>query len=43
MGDAPPEPDPLEEEPPPAPEVEKKPKRGQDSPKNKEDPGDLDI
>lgn len=41
--DAPPEPHPQEEAQPEAPAVEKKPKRGQDSPKNKEDPSDLVI
>lgn len=41
--DNPPEPNPQEEAQPEAPAVEKKPKRGQDSPKNKEDPSDLVI
>lgn len=43
VDDAPPEPNPQEEAQPEAPAVEKKPKRGQDSPKNKEDPSDLVI
>lgn len=42
VDDAPPEPSPQEAEQPEAP-AEKRPKRGQDSPKNKEDPSDLVI